>query len=134
MDEIDFTMNGEQHRLTRAAVIKAMRNQIPGRIQTYAVDIEGVRFPVKQVLAQSLRVPVTSFVSTRAQDLLTKLDFEVVTLEDKARAPEPLTDDDLRMIALDSAVNFYSGRTADVDTLLHTATRLEVWLTRQSIS
>ena len=53
MDETEFTMNGQAHRLTRAAVLKAMRGQIPGRIQTYAVDVEGVRFPVKQVLAQS---------------------------------------------------------------------------------
>lgn len=129
MDEIDFTMNGEQHQLSRATVIKAMRNQIPGRIQTYAVDIEGVRFPVKQVLAQSLRVSVTSFVSTRAQDLLTKLAFKVVNVEDEAGARDPLTDADLRIIALESALNFHSGRAADVDSLLDTATRLRAWLT-----
>ena len=129
MDEIDFTMNGEQHQLSRATVIKAMRNQIPGRIQTYAVDIEGVRFPVKQVLAQSLRVSVTSFVSTRAQDLLTKLAFKVVNVEDEAGARDPLTDADLRIIALESALNFHSRRAADVDSLLDTATRLRAWLT-----
>lgn len=130
MDEIDFTMNGEPHRLTRSTVVRTMRNQVPGRIQTYAVDIEGTRFPVKQVLAQSLRVPVTSFVSTRAQDLLTKLDFAVVNVEEDLDALAPLTHADVRVIALESAVNFHIGGQVGIEELLTTATRIEAWLTQ----
>ena len=118
MDETEFTMNGQAHRLTRAAVLKAMRGQIPGRIQTYAVDVEGVRFPVKQVLAQSLRVPVTTFVSTRAQDILTKLDFEVINVEDELDDLEPPSDMELRMVALEQAVALHAGTTSDVDVVL----------------
>jgi hypothetical protein len=81
MDEIDFTLDGEKFHLTRQGVIHAMRNQIPGGIQKYAVDIEGARFPVKQVLAQALRIPTTRFITTRAQDILRKLGFRIVDLE-----------------------------------------------------
>jgi hypothetical protein len=130
MDEVEFILNGTRHRLTKAAVLKAMRSQIPGRIQTYAVDVEGVRFPVKQVLAQSLRVPVTSFVSTRAQDILTKLDFEVIDVEEEPDDMESLSGLDLRMVALEQAVSLHAGTAADVDLVLATAARLETWLTR----
>lgn len=130
MDEIEFIMNGASHRLTRAAVLKAMHNQIPGRIQTYAVDIDDVRFPVKQVLAQSMRVPVTSFVSTRAQDLLTKLNFQVINVEEQPDNLDGLNDVDVRMAALEQAVALHAGGTSDVDLVLATATQFEAWLAR----
>ena len=94
------------------------------------MDVEGVRFPVKQVLAQSLRVPLTSFVSTRAQDILTKLDFEVIDVEDEPDDADSLSDFDLRMLALEQAVSLHAGRASDVDLVLATAARLETWLTR----
>jgi hypothetical protein len=81
VDEIEFTLDGERFRLTRDRVLLAMREQIPGRIQTYAVEIEGTRYPVKQVLAQALRIPTRRFITTRAQDILKKLDFQVIDME-----------------------------------------------------
>ena len=111
MNEIDFTLDGRRHSLTRDAVIKSMRKQIPRRIQTYAVDVEGVRYPVKQVLAQALQIPVTSFVSTRAQDLLSKLGFDVVNLEN-SQDRESARDDrvESRELALELAVQFFAER------------------------
>ena len=82
VDSVDFTLDKTRYTLTRDMVIKGMRRQTPGRIQTWAVDIEGVTFPVKQVLAQALGIPSGSFISTRAQDLLSKLGFEVMNTED----------------------------------------------------
>ena len=86
VDSIDFTLDGTRYTLTRDMVIKGMRRQKPGRIQTWAVDIEGVTFPVKQVLAQALGIPASSFISTRAQDLLSKLGFSVTNTEDDGNA------------------------------------------------
>ncbi len=130
MDETELTMNGQHHSLTRAAVLKAMRGQIPGRIQTYAVDVEGVRFPVKQVLAQSLRVPLTEFVSTRARDILTKLDFEVINVAEEPDDPDLLSTIDIRMVALEQAVALHAGTRTDVETVLTAAARIETWITR----
>lgn len=134
MDGIDFTLDGKRYQLTRDAVIRSMRKQIPGRIQTYAVDIDGVRFPVKQVLAQALQIPVTTFVSTRAQDLLTKLDFEVMNVvEDRVATEGGLVSGEARALALELAVEFHAGRpSGSVDEVLSAAARFEVWLDRQA--
>jgi hypothetical protein len=127
MDEVDFTLNGEPRHLTRDMVIRAMRNQTPGRIQTYSVDIDGVNFPVKQVLAQALQVKSTEFVSTRAQDILTKLEFKVVNLEDPA---EELDAEAIagRALALELAVALHARHNPDVDRVLTAAKQFELWL------
>lgn len=133
MDEIDFTLDGKRHRLTRDTVIKSMRKQVPGRIQTYSVEIEGVEFPVKQVLAQALQIPVTTFVSTRAQDLLAKLEFNVVNVEEE-RGPVRAAANDIvdRELALELAVELHARRSGDkVDDVLATADRFEQWLSAQ---
>lgn len=132
MERIEFTLNGERRTLTRSQVIKAMKSQTPGRIQTYVVDIEGVDFPVKQVLAQSLQVPVTSFVSTRAQDLLAKLGFEVTNLEleDLPDLEDELLAGSVRQLALDLAVQLHARRPSDDTQILKTAVRFEEWLSR----
>ncbi len=128
MDEIDFTLDGTRFQLTREAVIRAMRRQIPGRIQTHAVEVEGVRFPVKQVLAQALQIPVTRFVSTRAQDLLTKLDFKVINVEETPPTT-PTSPQWGRSLALQLAVEFYATRTEAVaDDVLNVATSFAHWL------
>jgi hypothetical protein len=134
MDDIDFTLDGKRYRLTRDAVIRSMRRQIPGRIQTYAVDIDGVRFPVKQVLAQALQIPVTTFVSTRAQDLLAKLEFEVTNVEaDRAATDGRAAGAETRELALELAVELYSGRsTGSIDDVLSAAARFEAWLGSQA--
>ena len=136
MDEIDFTLDGTRYKLTRDAVVRAMRKQIPGRIQTWAVDVEGVRFPVKQVLAQALQIPVTAFISTRAQDLLRKLDFDVVNMEVEAAdagADPNLTvvESSGRRAALELAIKFAEGRSeVDAAGVVNTAERFAAFLER----
>lgn len=134
MDDIDFTLDGKRYRLTRDAVIRSMRKQMPGRVQTYAVDIDGVRFPVKQVLAQSLQIPVTTFVSTRAQDLLAKLDFDVMNVEEnRVAAARKVDGGEARALAVKLAVEFYSGRPGgSIDDVLSAAARFEGWLDKQA--
>ena len=127
MDEIDFTLDGTRYHLTRDAVIRAMRKQYPGRLQTWAVDVEGVRFPVKQVLAQALQIPTTAFISTRAQDLLRKLDFEVVNLEDDGTPPDGTEHDPTsKRAALELAIQYAAGRDMlDEDDIVRIARRFE---------
>lgn len=47
MDEVEFVHQGKRMRLSRQQVIDAMRDQVPEPIREWAVEIEGVRFPVK---------------------------------------------------------------------------------------
>ncbi len=128
MDEIDFTLNGERHHLTRQAVILAMQRQAPGRIQTYAVEVDGVSYPVKQVLASALQVPVTAFVSTRAQDLLTKLGFAVTNVEmETGRFPQ--TPRTVRLAALEMAIRLHAAHgSADRSEVLRTAETFAAWV------
>lgn len=127
MDEVDFTLGGQRFRLTRETVISSMQRQVPGRIHTYAVAIDGVSFPVKQVLAQSLQIPAGTFISTRAQAILGKLGFVVVNVE-SGGTPASVSNDG-RLVALELAVGFESGRLArTVDDVIETANRFELWL------
>jgi hypothetical protein len=132
MDEVDFTLDGTRYRLSRDAVIRTMARQTPGRIHTYAVDIDGITFPVKQVLAQSLGIPAASFISTRAQDILGKLGFEVVNVEeDRVPLNAKAANMDLHGLALELAVSFESARaTSDAGDVLSTAERFEQWLSQ----
>jgi hypothetical protein len=126
VDSIDFTLNGVRHTLTRESVIRAMKRQTPGRIQTYAVEVDGIWYPVKQALAQALGVPVRDFISTRAQELLAKLDFRVVNVEEEDAdvaapnvPPRPMTH---REDALQLAVQLFAGRPdADIAKTLEAA-------------
>ena len=127
MDSIDFTLDGTRYTLTRDMVIKGMRRQKPGRIQTWAVDIEGVTFPVKQVLAQALGIPASSFISTRAQDLLSKLGFSVTNTEDDGNAMSEHAVS--RLDALRLAVDFLNARSeATVPEVIEAAASFHRWI------
>jgi 5-methylcytosine-specific restriction protein B len=75
---VEFTINGERHDLTRAGVESILSTLEPESVHTYSVEVEGRRFPVKQVLAESTGLSVTDFDSTRAQRILQSLGFEVL--------------------------------------------------------
>lgn len=132
MDGVDFTLDGTRYHLTRDIVIRSMRRQTPGRIHTYAVDVDGVTFPVKQVLAQSLGIPAASFISTRAQDILTKIGFDVIDVEKDRSASNPSdSSQTIRVLALELAVSFEKERaTSDAGDVLNTAESFETWLSR----
>ena len=141
MDTVTFTLNGKSYRLTRAQVIAAMRGQFPGTIQVYAVDIAGVWFPPKQVLAQALQIKAREFITTRAQDILSKLGFRVVDVEIEPNyaTKEPLaqvadsktsgTSAD-RELALRLAVQLHSGRDISLTKVVDAADALLAWLTQ----
>ena len=137
MDEIDFTLNGKRYRLTRDMVTRALRKQTPGRIQTYSVEVEGVSFPVKQALAQALGIPVTEFISTRAQDLLAKLGFVVTNHESGVSAGAVLgvIDGRTRTVALELAVRYLSGRPhIDVAEVLEVGSIFAGWIGEGELS
>jgi hypothetical protein len=71
----------EQHSLTRDDVIRAARNESPRRVNAYFVEIEGRRFPPKQLL-RSATGTSKSFDTSVAIRALTTLGFEVVKLAD----------------------------------------------------
>jgi alkylated DNA nucleotide flippase Atl1 len=74
---IKFTLDGEQRELSREIVTARLTGHAPGNILTYWVDVEGVRWPVKQVLAIALGLDTKRFQSWDARRHLEALGFEV---------------------------------------------------------
>jgi hypothetical protein len=87
VDEIEFQLNSRRFHLTRQEVIERMREQKPDPIQTWAVAIEGMAYPVKQVLATVTGENRASFISHRARDILLRLDFPVVDVQRTGSQP-----------------------------------------------
>jgi hypothetical protein len=74
----------EEHLLTRDDIISAARREVPRRLNAYYVDIEGRRFPPKQLLRTATQTtqPFDTAVAVRA---LQALGFEVVRLANPDR-------------------------------------------------
>ncbi len=140
MNELEFTINGQVYRLTRQQVIASVRGVIPLAIQRWAVEVDGRRFPVKQVLAEATRTHRMDFISHRACDILRRLGFPVIDVDQETASDEgaALYDQlevgehgqgNLRVAALNAAVAYSAGRPeVDSQTVLQTATQFVRWL------
>ena len=76
--EHQFTIRGETHRLSRAKVEDCMRGEEPNRISKYYVAVNGVNYPVKQVLAKCSSLQPIAFTSMDAYRVLHKLGFQIL--------------------------------------------------------
>ncbi|RIJ60189.1 AAA family ATPase [Clavibacter phaseoli] len=87
---MEFTIKGEQYDLTRTGVESVLATVEPGTVDTYSVESDGRRFPVKQVLAVATGLPTRDFDSTRAQRVLRSLGFDVLGGTHAATGPSRL--------------------------------------------
>lgn len=72
---IEFTLDGSRRELSQEIVRERLSDEMPGRITTHWVEIEGRQWPVKQALALALGVDQSSFISTDARRHLGALGF-----------------------------------------------------------
>ena len=72
-----FTFEGETLKLTSDMVHRALAEQAPGEVQKYGVDVDGVRWPVKEAVALSTGLARTRFTSQQAQRWLKKAGFAI---------------------------------------------------------
>lgn len=75
---MEFTIDGTRYDLTRAGVEAGLATREPETVHTYSVEVDGRRFPVKQVLAVATGLSTTDFDSTRAQRILRSLGFQLL--------------------------------------------------------
>lgn len=68
-----FTIDGRQFDLNGTSVETAMRGLRPDLIQQHAAVVNGVEYPVKQVLSVVTGIPRTDFTSQTAQRVLSRL-------------------------------------------------------------
>jgi hypothetical protein len=75
----------EEHLISADDVIAVARRETPRRLNAYFVEIEGRRFPPKQLLRGAIRT-TQSFDTGVAVRTLRALGFEVVGLQDSDNA------------------------------------------------
>ena len=73
-----FTLNGQPFELTAADVQDRLRNVSPEPVHEYGVQIDLVRYPVKQAFEAATGVPRRRFTTQVARRQLTALNFEIV--------------------------------------------------------
>lgn len=74
---IDFTLRGERYSLTRDLVVESISGAVPREIKRYYVEIEGTRYPVKQVFELATDLSPADFTTHDAIRILKKLCFEI---------------------------------------------------------
>lgn len=105
-----FTVGGESFDLTSEQIIRAMKGKAAEPIQKYSVDVDGQRFPPKQVFATATGRSRQSFTTHEAQRVLERLGFSsrrgVVGEAARATTPAPVDDRaiDERLRALEARV------------------------------
>jgi hypothetical protein len=77
--EIAFQLGGMRYRLTRRDVEDCMAGVAPKPTDKYYMIIGGRPYPPKQVLAEVLHLPSTSFTTAAASGILRRLGFEIQT-------------------------------------------------------
>ena len=76
-----FIIDGNAFNLDRETVIGKLRGRPPQPIQAHWVEVDGVRFPVKQALEVSLGLGREAFTSHRARGIFDRLQFVTSTLD-----------------------------------------------------
>lgn len=84
---MQFTINGHGYDLTPEAVEIRMRSITPDAIQQHAVLVNGIEYPVKQVLSMATGLPRTDFTTNTAQRILSRLGFDLTA--DGSRVTRP---------------------------------------------
>jgi hypothetical protein len=72
---MEFTLKRNRYSLTKEQVEKVMEEVSPEEVREHGVEINGIVFPVKQVLSISLGLPRLDFTSMDARNILSRLGF-----------------------------------------------------------
>lgn len=74
---MSFTLDGEKFELTREVVLARLREQSPGKVQQYWVEVDGVRWPVKEAISIATGFARTRFQSQQARHWLKSVGFVI---------------------------------------------------------
>ena len=76
---VTVRIGGAEHQLSRDDILAVARNEAPRRLNAYFIEIDGRRYPPKQLLRSAIRTsqPFVTAVAVRA---LRTLGFDVVQI------------------------------------------------------
>lgn len=78
--DIEFTVAGERMKLSPEEVEHRLSGVSPGLIQSHAVEVDGILFPVKQALAEVTSLDPLDFNTNQARSIFRRLQFKVVRM------------------------------------------------------
>ncbi len=81
---MDFTLLGRKFSLNPQDILSAMRGIQPEIVRTHAVDLDGKRYPVKQVVSVVTGLSKADFNSHQARQLLRRVGLPVVVVSEMA--------------------------------------------------
>jgi len=70
-------VKGREFDISRAQIARTVKGKQPKPITKYYVEIEGIRYPIKQVIEWVTGLHPIDFTSMYANDILSRLGFEV---------------------------------------------------------
>jgi len=85
-----FTLGGKTYSVTRAIIEAKVKGAVPKAIEKHYVEINGVRFPPKQVIALAAGVPLGSFTTTDAARILASVGFKIQQAKERGEPSEDL--------------------------------------------
>ena len=131
-ETIEFTLDGSTRQLSRRQVIDALEGHTPSHVVTYWVEVEGVRWPVKQAFSIALGLEPARFQSWDARRHLRALGFTMGSsaADRDANSPSELWNvEDLEQFAASgTATSVTIGKV--MDTL---AAHPEVWMSTSDL-
>ena len=71
-----FVIRGKEYEISREDILKKARELTPERVNHWFVEIEGKRFPVKQIVCETLGIERIRITTADAVRILEKLGFE----------------------------------------------------------
>ena len=74
---IEFVLRGKPYVLSRQDVEKKMKGILPEKIIIYYVEVNGQKYPPKQVISRSLGLGKVEFTTMDAGNILRRLDFNL---------------------------------------------------------
>jgi len=74
---VDFVLGGKRYSLTHEGVVESLRGQEPHEVRRYYVEVQGRRYPPKQVFELATDLSPVEFTTMDAVRILKKLRFEI---------------------------------------------------------
>ena len=75
---MEITIQGKKYKISREKIEKAIKGGTPQRVTKYAVSIHGQLFPIKQVISETLQIPLMEFGTMTAYRILRYLDYKIL--------------------------------------------------------
>lgn len=72
-----FTLRGRQFEKRAEDLPKVARGLTPGRVQKYSTIVNGIRYPIRQLVSALTGVPAIEITSQDAYRILQKLGAEI---------------------------------------------------------